>query len=47
MKVSGEILYISKKFDPETFLLTCVIHKKVSIKKKFELFERIPGNLEK
>ena len=43
----GDFVHFKKKLNPETFLLTCVIHKTTKTKEKFEFFERLPGNIDK
>ena len=42
----GKFVNFKEKFKPDTFLLTCVIHKKKS-NKEFEIFERLPDNLKR
>ena len=42
----GKFVNFKKNFKPDTFLLTCVLHKKKT-EKKIEIFERLPDNLER
>ena len=42
----GKFVNFKKNFKPDTFLLTCVLHKKKT-EKKIEIFERLPDNLKR
>jgi len=43
----GQFVYLREDLDPDTFLLVSVLVKKGVIGEPFELFERLPGNLQR
>ena len=46
----GKFVHLKEGIDPETFLVVCVLHKKLKDSEPtegFEIFERLPSNLER